>query len=128
MALCQSFNAILEEELTDRKHHYIMDVSNAVNQQHNFTLANVMNEDGKAVFWREVDLVLKKFDYQEVSLIPRKFSASQVQPQAYRSNTSYSQGNRVCVQPRETHSLHQMTNAHFKSKNGSNDKKDRKDN
>ena len=71
-AFRSKFNLILEKILAEMKHHYIVDVNKKVNYPHNFTLAKFMNRDGKVMFWREVNMQLRKFGFREANLRPIK--------------------------------------------------------
>ena len=66
------FNSILEERLQDgnaASHHIIsIDV-----HEEGFDLTGELNSIGKESFWKEIDKGLKKFDTNEIKLLPRNF-------------------------------------------------------
>ena len=64
------FNSVLEQMLSSRRGHYIIDVNKVVAQPQNFTEHNVITAHGKEVFWRELNKIVEDFDKQKISLRP----------------------------------------------------------
>ena len=65
----EKFIAILEEELAARKHCYILDVKNGIDEGC-FDRYGFMTPRGMEAMWLEIDMQLRKFDKQELSLKP----------------------------------------------------------
>ena len=58
-----TFNAALEDQLADRRRHYIIDVGKIMANPNLFSARNALNDDGKDTFWTKVDQQLEDFDY-----------------------------------------------------------------
>ena len=65
----EKFNAILEETLSNKRQHYIADVSKALIYK-NFDRNRDLNAEGRINYWVELDSQIKRFDRQEISLKP----------------------------------------------------------
>ena len=64
------FNAAVEDQLADRKDHYIFDVSKVIAEPHYFNQRNELNEDRMHKFWREIDKLLELFNYDKEKFKP----------------------------------------------------------
>ena len=42
----------------------------ACSMKHHFNLNGNLSEDGKAVFWRDLDHLIKRYDRNEIQLLP----------------------------------------------------------
>ena len=49
------FNNLMERLLADRRDHYTIDVNPILYESEYFTPSNELNEDGKIIFWKEID-------------------------------------------------------------------------
>ena len=64
------FNHILEELLSNKKQHYIIDLDSKINDVSLFTQFNELNDDGIVAFWQEIDDCIRLFDDHQLSLTP----------------------------------------------------------
>ena len=64
------FNTALEDVLSDKLGHYIMDVNSQLNDISFFNLDNELNGDGRVLFWQGVDAAIKEFDVNKLKLLP----------------------------------------------------------
>ena len=70
LSMRTKFNNVLEEQLANRHHHYIIDINEVMAKSSNFTPNNFLSAIGKEVYWREVDKIIELFDAQKLSLRP----------------------------------------------------------
>ena len=73
-ARADQFNNLLNNLLLNKKFHNIMSVNSALNIAEFYTREDQLNDEGCAFFWKEIDKLLEKFDYKEISLKPRDFN------------------------------------------------------
>ena len=57
------FNNILEQLLSDRKNHFILDVTHAMDDPSFLSPCNRLNDEGMAKYWHEVDRLIEKFEF-----------------------------------------------------------------
>ena len=69
--LRNKYNEILEENLANHKHCYIIDPDEVMVNDH-FNLSNRLVAESKITYWKFVDQQIKKFDRQEIDLKPHK--------------------------------------------------------
>ena len=62
LALRNKFNAQLEQLLSERRHHYIIDMDSRINNPCMFTNINELNGEGRIEFWKEIDDAIRLFD------------------------------------------------------------------
>ena len=86
LAVRNKFNNILEDILSERKNHYIIDVNQALAQHSNFTSFNSLNDKGKEIFWLEVDRAIEKFDYNKKVLKPNASKPLMQSNQTFKKN------------------------------------------
>ena len=55
------FNSVVEELLTERKKHYIFDVGKTIAEFSYFTVRNKLNEDGKMMYWSQINKIVQLF-------------------------------------------------------------------
>ena len=79
------FNTALEDVLSDKSGHYIMDVNSRLNDSTFFTCDNELKGEGRVLFWQEVDAAIKEFDVNKLKLLPIHSSRPSTQ-----NHTSYS--------------------------------------
>ena len=70
LAVRSKFNTTLENILASKRHHYIVDVTNAMYKSDYFSQNNRITARGKNRFWVEVDQAIEDFDFQKRSLRP----------------------------------------------------------
>ena len=68
LALHNKFNAQLEQLLSERRHHYIIDMDSRINNSCMFTNINELNGEGRIEFWKEIDDAIRLFDARRLSL------------------------------------------------------------
>ena len=70
-AMRSKFNSILEERLLDGKaeNHFIMSIEVDLNQ---FNISGGLTSSGMTHFWEEVNLGIKRFDEDEITLRPHR--------------------------------------------------------
>ena len=66
------YNATLEALLSEKSGHYIIDINPILRDPVYFTRNNELSEDGKVLFWKEVDECIRLFDKRKLKLMPRK--------------------------------------------------------
>ena len=77
----EKFNNILENILSTKKNHYIMDISLHISFPANFfPRSSILNTRGKDVFWLETDRMLEEFDYNKNLMIPTVKEEHQYKP------------------------------------------------
>ena len=75
------FNNILEDILSTKKGHYIMDISPHISFPANFfPRSSILNARGKDIFWLETDSMLEEFDYHKNLMIPHPKEDHQYKP------------------------------------------------
>ena len=75
------FNNILEDILSTKKGHYIMDISPHISFPANFfPRSSILNARGKDVFWLKTDCMLEEFDYNKNLIIPHLKEDHQYKP------------------------------------------------
>ena len=67
---CNKFNNILEELLTTRKCHYIIDINKYMESAAFFNHGTYLNNKGKESFWLGIDRMIEGFDYGKEDLLP----------------------------------------------------------
>ena len=70
LSLRYKYNEALQEQISKRSKHYIMDVNEAMAEKTFFDLTNKLNGRGKVHFWKEVDTQIKLFDQRKITLKP----------------------------------------------------------
>ena len=65
------YNEALQEQISKRTKHYIMDIDEAMADESFYDLTNHLNGQGVVHFWKEVDAQLKLFDQRKITLKPR---------------------------------------------------------
>ena len=68
--VCEKFNAVLSELVSEKKDHYVIDIGEVINNASYFTVAGHLNVDGRIRFWKEINYKIKGFDQHKVSLKP----------------------------------------------------------
>ena len=83
------FNAELEEVLSQRGNHFIMDVQRAVSNVTDFNQFGDLSGPGRIRFWNEINRQLEMFIFKDISLCPlsRKEISMQKQMQQTESTT-----------------------------------------
>ena len=77
------FNCILEDILSTRKNHFIMEVSAKISDPANFFPGtSKLNDYGMELFWLETDRILESFDYDKDKLILQQQKQSHFQQAA----------------------------------------------
>ena len=66
------YNNTLEALLAESKNHYIVDINPILSGSKYFTQFNELNEDGRLLFWKELDECIKFYDKHKLTLIPRQ--------------------------------------------------------
>ena len=66
------FNVAIEDQLTKRRKHYIIDVGKVIAHQNLFNQRNELNGDGCHIYWRELDKWLEIFDDDHDALKPQR--------------------------------------------------------
>ena len=95
-AVRDRFNHAMEDMLSAKKQHYIMDINNPMQDPAYFSALSHLNQDGSQRFWMEVDCKLEEFEVKGKSLTP-VLSASKLWPMEHRAgadqhNPSHGQG------------------------------------
>ena len=65
------FNDTLAEILMDKKGHYLIDLTEEMNNPALFTQWGELNSDGRIRFWTEMDYRIKGFDQHKILLKPK---------------------------------------------------------
>ena len=71
LSVRDKYNSILEDLLSTRCNHYIMDVNEEVCHPLHYTFHNTLNDRGKNVFWEIIDCQIEEFDYHKAILRPQ---------------------------------------------------------
>ena len=66
------YNDTLEKLLADYPQHYIIDPNLKLDKSHYYSAINILNEDGKSAYWREIDDCIKMFEDGGLKLKPRR--------------------------------------------------------
>ena len=67
----EHFNKILNTELLNKKQHYLINVDKFLTVQDSWFSGagiNCLNSAGRVAFWSELDRIIKKFDFKDISL------------------------------------------------------------
>ena len=64
------FNKMLDEVLTTKEGHYVLDVNAALNDEIYFHRNGTLNGIGEVRFWKEINHQLELFDQRRISLKP----------------------------------------------------------
>ena len=70
--VCSKYNDMLEKQLANHKQHYVIDPNPKLHRYVFYSKINILNEDGKSAFWRELDGCIKMFENEGLWLKPRK--------------------------------------------------------
>ena len=70
LAARNKFNNILENLLSTKSGHFIMDINDKVAVPQNFSINNTLTSAGKEEFWWAVDRMIEVFDYKREKLLP----------------------------------------------------------
>ena len=73
-ARADQFNNLLNNLLLKKKFHHIMSINSALDMAEFYTSEDQLNDEGCVIFWKEMDKLLEKFDYKEISLKARDFN------------------------------------------------------
>ena len=68
--LVDTFNEILEEVLSAKRGHFLLDINNELLGLSTFTVNGQLSGYGKVKFWRAVDKMLERFDCYEILMRP----------------------------------------------------------
>ena len=68
--LREKFNNIMEQCLNENRAGYIMEPSQEILQRNLFDRGNNITHDGRVIYWRHVNKILKDFDLQDLPLEP----------------------------------------------------------
>ena len=90
-SLVDTYNDILEEILSTRHGHFILDVNHSMQGLSYYTSNNKLLGHGKVKFWREVDKVIEKFDRYEISLRPLSAAEKEREQQKIQQQKSINQ-------------------------------------
>ena len=82
--LSQTFNNALNNSLAKQKGHYIMDVEKEMNLSIHKGIYDVLTREGIGKYWREVNRIIKRFEFGEISLRP--FVPDQRKSKFYKDN------------------------------------------
>ena len=66
------FNNVLKTLLADHTNHYVIDINPILRGQEYFTMQNTLNEEGKLLYWKELDECIRLYDKRKLTLRPRK--------------------------------------------------------
>ena len=66
------YNTVLEELLSDRRHHYVIDPNPILWDVSYFTKDNNLNAEGAILFWKEIDECIRLYEARDLALRPRK--------------------------------------------------------
>ena len=64
------FNAALEDQLADHKHHYILDIGKNIADPNYLSARNQLNDDGMHRYWRELDRLIDLFEQDHDNFKP----------------------------------------------------------
>ena len=62
------FNKALAEVLQPQKEHYLMEVDREVDLNQHTSVTGELDAEGRIHFWQAVNKIIKRFEYQEISL------------------------------------------------------------
>ena len=67
----EKFNSILQHALLQTKAGYILDAgADAVLRRRLYDINNNLTHDGRVLYWRRVNIQIREFDLQKVTLLP----------------------------------------------------------
>ena len=69
------YNHALEEVMVKSKYHHIIDPNPKMSKDDYFSSANILTENGKTAYWREIDDCIKLFESNKLKLQPRKYKS-----------------------------------------------------
>ena len=67
LAVRGKYNAILEEVVSQKRNHYVLDINAHISHPLNFLAINKINARGKDDLWAAIDRNVEKFDYHRKS-------------------------------------------------------------
>ena len=93
--LVHIYNKILEEILSTRQGHFILDVNTEMQGLSSFTINRQLSRYGKVKFWREVDKIIGKYDRYEISLRPLSLAEKEKQKRKLQQQQSTPAGDKM---------------------------------
>ena len=72
LAMRRKYNDMMEDTLVDFKHHYVLDISDKIDDPAWFLRDGTLNCVGKTKYWLTIDKAVEKFDKQIISLKPTR--------------------------------------------------------
>ena len=75
MQVRNTYNEVVEKAMVDRTNHYIIDLAEKMGAPTYFnkTAPFDLTGDGRMRYWKEIDFAIEQFDFQRLSLKPRRY-------------------------------------------------------